>query len=100
MDTACQFSSLGARCRNCPKCSLADAIAERDAYREALRALVEALPRCVSGSGCTATATRYTTNGDSIAWCDDHGCEPPLKHDDAEYAAPLRAALTMLKDPA
>lgn len=64
----------------------AEAVAE---YRDVLRQLMEAMPRCESmARSCPNPATRYQPYE---ATCDDHG-----GGDDTGLAAPLRLALKLL----
>lgn len=74
------------------------ALARAAELEAALRALVEAMPRCHVSSRCGKPATRYGAHNDTPTWCDDHPA--PLLPGDAEperadvdYAA--RAALGM-----
>ncbi len=75
-----------------------DADERARSFESALRALVDALPKCDDESGqCTAPATRRQGR-ESEAYCDAHAAAiwtaetPPH-----EYAAPLRAAIVLLE---
>jgi len=78
------------------------AIAERDAYREALRALVEAMPRCQFG-GCNWNAVAVEEDAAlmDVAYCAEHGyAEGAESRVELRLAAPLRAAIALLRGPA
>ena len=66
-----------------------DPVVQVAEVRMALRALVDALPRCGS---CSAPATRAWRRGED-RWCDEHAPEGCPEY---PRAVPLRAALALL----
>lgn len=72
--------------------------AERDWLREALRGLVDALPRCryacETADECTRPATAWEVGEELGDCCDEHAEGERVEH---EYAPAIRAALAVLE---